>query len=448
MRPHERVALGVPGILLPAAGVDLPRWAVIACDQFTSEPEYWEAVKRFVGDSPSTLNMIFPEAYLGKPGEEERIAATRAAMRDYLARGIFREVEGFVYVERRVGSATRRGLLACLDLEAYDYRPGAASLVRATEGTILERIPPRVKIREGAPLELPHIMVLIDDPEDTVIGPLAGAAGRMERLYDFELMMDSGRLTGYLAADWERSVVEALEKLADRTSFKARYKLSDERPVLLYAMGDGNHSLATAKTIWERTKSRLRNGEGAPDSPLRYALVELVNLHDPALVFEPIHRVVFGIAPERVPAADWERSQGRARAFFRRLDSFEEMRDLVDGQRGLPHRIGTVDGSGFGLIEVREPETNLPVGELQRFLDGFLKSGGAREVDYVHGAETVVQLGRRPGNAGFYLPAMAKHQLFRTVILDGILPRKTFSLGAAKEKRFYLEARSLAKERA
>ncbi|MBM3298240.1 MAG: DUF1015 domain-containing protein, partial [Candidatus Aminicenantes bacterium] len=423
----DRLALSVPDILLPAEGVDLTRWAVIACDQFTSEPEYWEEVRRFVGPAPSTLNLIFPEAFLGKPGEEERIASIRAAMRDTLARGLLRADRGFVYIERQTGARTRRGLLACLDLEAYDYAPGSLSLIRATEGTILDRIPPRVKIREGAPLELPHIMVLFDDRADTVIGPLAEARDRLEKLYDFELMMDSGRLAGYRigAGAIEDGVMRALESLADPEAFRLRYGVPKEKPVLLFAMGDGNHSLATAKAIWERTKRN--DPQGAVRSPLRHALVELVNLHDPALVFEPIHRVVFGVGHD--PVEEWKRSESGEGVVFHPVAGLEEMRRRVDAGIGRSHKIGVVRPEGFGVLEVNEPSAQMPVGSLQGFLDRFLEQGGAREADYVHGAEIVSQLGRRPGNAGFYLPAMAKDDLFRTIILDGVLPRKTFSMG-------------------
>lgn len=444
MRFYERIALGVPTVLLPAENIDLTRWAVIACDQFTSEPEYWESVRRFVGDAPSTLNLIFPEAFLGKPGEEERIASIRAAMKDYLSRGVFRPAEGFVYVERRVGERTRRGLLAALDLEAYDYTASSTSLIRATEGTILDRIPPRVKIREGAPLELPHIMVLIDDPEDAVIGPLAKSRSALEKLYDFELMRDSGRLAGYRVGDMalEEAAVKALEKLAVPASFRLRYGLTSERPVLLFAMGDGNHSLATAKSLWEKTKKT--SPQRAPISPLRHALVELVNLHDPALVFEPIHRVIFDVAAGRDPAKDMARASSPGSVVFDRLSSLEEMRKRVGDRSGGSHKIGLVSGEGFGLLEFKEPKSQLAVGTLQPLLDRFLREGGARDADYVHGAEALVSLGRRPGNAGFYLPAMAKQDLFRTIILDGVLPRKTFSMGEAREKRFYMEARKIS----
>ncbi len=444
MRKFDSLAIGVPEIVLPKPGTDLPRWAVIACDQFTSEPEYWQKVEEFVGDAPSTLNLIYPEVYLGDPEADARIERIRDHMRRYLESGNFRASEGFVFVERWTGSGIRKGLVACLDLEVYSYQKGSTSLIRATEGTILSRIPPRVRIREGAPLEVPHIMVLIDDPGDTVIGPLSAGKGRLEKLYDFELMMGAGRLTGFLVADQdlEKSITESLRILSDRDHFIGKYGLDPGTPVLLYAMGDGNHSLATAKTIWDKTKEQADDKAAFVTSPLRHALVELVNLHDPALCFEPIHRLLIDIAHGKNLIGDMEKLY-RGKFRYHECQSAAEIMGLVDGQKGSPHRIGLVTPSGFGALEVFDPETNLPVGTLQNFLDNFVQEGGARDIDYIHGTDSLLRLGSRPNSAGFYLPAMDKNELFRTVILDGALPRKTFSMGEAKDKRFYMEARKL-----
>jgi hypothetical protein len=444
MRVHESLAIGVPDILLPRPGTDLSKWAVIACDQFTSEPEYWQKVEKFVAGSPSTLNLIFPEVYLGEAQADARIARIREHMKLYLQKPVFNETEGFVYVERRTRSGVRKGLLACLDLEHYDFEKGSKSFIRATEGTILSRIPPRVKIREGAPLEIPHIMVLIDDAENAVIGPLTAKKAGLKKLYDFELMMGSGRVSGYRVneAGLENGVISGLQALADPQVFALKYGLQRGTPVLLYAMGDGNHSLATAKTIWETTKEKAKDRGAAMRLPLRFALVELVNLHDPALVFEPIHRVIFGLAPERNLIGDMEKYY-RGRFRYAECQSTEEVMAMVDRQKGSPHRIGLVTSAGFGAIEVFDPDSNLPVGTLQNFLDHFMEEKGAREIDYVHGTEPVVRLGTKSGGAGFYLPAMDKSELFKTVILDGALPRKTFSMGEAAEKRFYIEARKL-----
>ncbi len=445
MRTYGSIALGIPEILLPKAGIDLEKWAVIACDQFTSEPEYWHKVEELVGDEPSTLNLIYPEVYLGENDPGARIRHIREHMNLYLEEDLFDQFEGFVYVERQTRKDTRKGLMACLDLDHYDYRKGSSSLIRASEGTILERIPPRVKIREGAPLEVPHIMVLIDDPENTVIGPLSQKRERMEKIYDFELMMGSGNLSGYRVQDpnLEEGVLKSLEALADPEAITEKYDLSPRTPVLLFAMGDGNHSLATAKTIWEKVKENAQNRALISHSSLRYALVELVNLHDDALAFEPIHRVLFGLDPERNILDEMKTFYpGRCQAV--ECSNAEEMTEAVESQESSLQRIGFIRPDQFWVIEVTNPDFNLPVGTLQSFLDVFLEDSGAREIDYVHGKETAIQLGKKEDSAGFYLPAMDKHDLFKTVILDGALSRKTFSMGEAWEKRFYMEARKLS----
>jgi hypothetical protein len=451
MRRYETAGCAVAEVLVPARGVDLQKWAVVACDQYTSQPDYWHDVDRFVGDAPSTLRLIFPEVFLNLGEPERRIAAIREAMGRYLDSGVFAPYDGLVYVERDVtpprhGGARRirRGLVLCLDLERYDYSKGSTSLIRATEGTIVERIPPRIKIREGAPIESPHIMVLIDDPGDTVIGPVAARKAEHAALYDFDLMKSSGHLTGYGVRDraLEASTIAALERLGDAEVFRAKYGLAADVPVLLYAMGDGNHSLATAKAIWERTKEQAGDPATVMDAPTRYALIELVNVYDEALVFEPIHRVLFEVRQGRDPIDEMGRAFGE-RLEVSQVASVEAMRARVDALEPGVHRFGVVRPGRIDVVSVTSPETNLAVGTLQGFLDPFVKGGGAREIDYVHGTDTVADLGAKPGNAGFYLPAMSKHELFRSVILDGALPRKTFSMGEAWEKRFYLECRAL-----
>ncbi|MCC6994716.1 MAG: DUF1015 domain-containing protein [Deltaproteobacteria bacterium] len=448
MRIHDKLGLGVPEVLLPKPGIDLHKWAVIACDQHTSEPAYWSEVAALVGDAPSTLHLVYPEVYLGEAAPEARIERIRATMRRYYDDGVFVATPGFVYVERSIAGRVRHGLMVCLDLEQYDFRVGSHSPIRATEGTILDRIPPRVKIREGATVELPHIMVLIDDPDNHVLGPLTAARERLPVLYDVELMLGSGHVSGRRVDDpaLEAGVVAALTELARPEVFAARSGVPAGTPVLLYAMGDGNHSLATAKTIWERAKERAAGpAERAAllaSSPLRHALVELTNLHDHALEFEPIHRVLFDLARD-LPAALAEHYPGRTR--FIPLGSFDAVRLRVDAQHdGSVHLVGLVTASAAGVLEIDRPGHNLPVGTLQPFLDAFMQTKGAREIDYVHGADAVTRLGSRPGAAGLYLPAMRKQELFRSVALDGALPRKTFSMGEAHEKRFYLEARRIA----
>lgn len=437
MKTYPDLGLLIPEIYLPKPGIDLYRWATIAVDQFTSQPEYWEQVETIVGDAPSTFRITLPEIYLEQPGVEERIQTIQQTMREYLDAGLLQPREGLIYVERTIGGKTRKGLMLALDLERYDFSKGSASLIRATEGTIVERLPPRIKIREGAPLELPHILVLIDDPGRTVIEPLAATKGSLEKLYDFDLMLDSGHLTGYAVPD-ESGVVEALRQLARPEVFAAKYGVSPDLPVLLFAMGDGNHSLATAKAIWDDKRNKCLVGM---DHPSRYALVEIENVHDEALEFEPIHRVLFGLTTDIYAAL--EAAFGANYAYCP-VESAAAMVAAVDAGAPDGQRVGFVGGGrGFGVVEIRNPSTNLAVGTIQAFLDPFLKAGGAEKIDYVHGADVTVRLGSQPGNVGIYVPGMSKGDLFKTVILDGALPRKTFSMGEAREKRFYVEARKI-----
>lgn len=438
MKNYPDIAVQIPDILLPEKGTDLNKWAVIAVDQFTSEPEYWEQVEAIVGDAPSTLRITLPEIFLEQPDEAERIQSIQQTMRQYLDAGILEPHEGLIYLERTAAGKTRSGLMLCLDLERYDYSKGSTSLIRATEGTIVERLPPRMKIRNGAPLELPHILVLIDDPERTVIEPVGAAKDRLKELYDFDLMLGSGHLTGYAVDDpaLEEGVIAALRGLAQPEAFASRYGLDPDTPVLLFAMGDGNHSLATAKATWEQMKAEV-----GMDHPARYALIELENVHDEGLEFEPIHRVLFGLTSDI--HAELESAFG-SRFSSVSVSSAEEMIQAVEAGDPEKHLIGLVDSErGFEVVEISSPEANLAVGTIQNFLDTFLEEGHAEKIDYVHGADVTIRLGQQPGNAGIYVPGMAKDDLFKTVILDGALPRKTFSMGEAREKRFYVEARRI-----
>jgi hypothetical protein len=438
MKTYDKIGVQIPRVWLPRPGTDLHKWAVIACDQFTSQPGYWQSVEEIVGDAPSTLRLVFPEVYLEGADAEARIQHIQSSMQQYLADGLLVPHEGMVYVERRVGGKLRRGLVLALDLECYDYNKGSQSLIRATEGTIIERLPPRIRIRQGAALEVPHILVLIDDPNRTVIEPLGEAKDQLTPLYNFELMLDSGHLEGFGVEDpdMEAQVVRALEALADPAQFAQKYGVDSKQSVLLFAMGDGNHSLATAKAIWEQIKPQV-----GMEHPARYALVEIENVHDEGLTFEPIHRVLFGL--QRDVLADIRAHFGADYAYSPVAGKLE-MTFKVDAAAGqVPQQIGVVTPQGFGVISLAKPTANLPVGTLQTFLDGFLKQGGAEKIDYVHGSDVVCQLGAQPGNVGFYVPGMEKGELFKTVILDGALPRKTFSMGEAHEKRFYMECRKI-----
>ena len=412
-------------ILLPK-DCEYSKWSVVPCDQYTSQPEYWQRVAEHVGRAPSTLRLILPESCLEGPNVETDIMEINNTMSRYLRDGRFVEHPGALfYVERILDNGkVRRGLMGMVDLEQYDYEPGAESLVRATEGTVLSRIPPRVAVRKNAPIELPHVMLLADDPDKTVIEPLADQTEDMTLLYDFDLMEGGGRLRGWeLTQDQKEQVVQALAALADPAAFRARYHLKEDLPVLLFAVGDGNHSLATAKECYERQK-KLTPREQWDSLPARYALCELVNLHDDSLEFEPIHRVLFGVDPKQLLA------------------------DLLAAYPGAHygagegHQITYVLPGERGILTVPHPTAQLEVGTLQTFLDQYLEAHGGK-IDYIHGEDVVEQLVQQPDSIGFLLPGMGKDQLFPTVIFDGALPRKTFSMGEAHDKRFYLEARKI-----
>ncbi len=411
-------------ILLPQ-DCDLSKWSVVACDQYTSQPEYWERVERYVGAAPSALHLILPESSLEGPNVEQDITEINLTMAHYLREDRFRTYpDSLIYVERTLdGGKVRHGLVGMVDLEQYDYEPGASTLIRATEGTVLTRIPPRVKVRKNAPIELPHVLLLTDDPQKTVIEPLAAQTEAMEEVYDFELMERGGHIRGWrLNQAQMETVAAALTALAQPETFEKRYQ-APGKPVLLFAVGDGNHSLATAKACYERQKEFVPQEQWA-DLPARYALVELTNLHDASLEFEPIHRVLFGVDPKAL------------------LQDFLAAYEGAHLGQGEGHVIEFLHAEGAGRITVPHPTAQLPVGTLQSFLDDYLPAHGGR-IDYIHGDEVARGLGRKEGNLAFLLPAMEKRQLFPTVIFDGVLPRKTFSMGHANDKRFYLEARKI-----
>ena len=415
---------GPADILLPQ-NCDLTKWSVVACDQYTSQNDYWERVAQTVGDAPSTLKLILPESQLEDGHFEEHVANINRTMDAYLDQGLFRSLpNALIYVERWLDNKKlRRGLVGVVDLECYDYNAGSSSLIRATEGTVITRLPPRVAVRRNASLELPHIMVLVDDPDKQLIEHLTYETDRMEEVYDFDLMERGGHITGYLVPeDLQADVCEILNTLARPHDFARKYDAKG-KPVLLFAIGDGNHSLAAAKAAYEEKKQHTPQEQWA-DLPARYALVELVNLHDESLEFEPIHRVCFDV------------------------DADELMKDFLAAYPGAHygegegHTITYVFDTEVGKITIPKPTAQLPVGTLQDFLDQWMQTHSGR-IDYVHGDDVTWELGRKPGNIGFLLPAMGKDELFKTVIFDGALPRKTFSMGEAHDKRFYLEARKI-----
>ena len=421
----DGLPFGPADILLPQ-DCEYAKWSVVACDQYTSQPEYWQRVEEYVGRAPSTLRLILPESCLEGPNVETDIMEINNTMSRYLREGRFVEHPGALfYVERTLDNGkVRRGLMGMVDLEQYDYEPGSSAPIRATEGTVLSRIPPRVAVRKNAPIELPHVMLLVDDPDKTVIEPLSAQTASMPVLYDFDLMERGGHLKGWeLTGEQQAQVARALSVLADPAKFNARYGTKDEA-VMLFAVGDGNHSLATAKECYERQK-RLTPPEQWANLPARYALVELDNLHDGSLEFEPIHRVVFGVKPEEL------------------LNALLAYYPGAKEGAGAGHRLPYVYGEAQGTITIPDPAAQLPVGTLQNFLDWYLAQHKGVRVDYIHGEDVVRKLAAQPEAIGFLLPAMGKEELFPTVIRDGVLPRKTFSMGEAHDKRFYLEARRI-----
>lgn len=434
-------AFRLPRICLPRPGLDLRKWAVIACDQYTAEPAYWQRVADEVGDAPSTLHLIYPEAFLGERDGAARIGRIQAAMRDYLARGLLVDHDGAIYVERRVGDRVRRGLMLELDLARYDFRTGSTSCIRPTEQTIVARLAPRIEVRRGAALELPHILVLIDDPEGTVIEPVAAARDRLPPLYDTALMFGGGHVTGHAvpAAVAERAC-RALDALADPAAFAARHGLPSGTPVMQFAVGDGNHSLATAKAIWDEMA-----GRAPADHPGRHALVEIENIHDPALRFEPIHRLIFGVRADlRAKLAE----AFGARLRLRELPSAQALAEAVRQAPSSTQAAGLIGpGPRWTLLELSDAPSTLAVGSLQPLLDRWVEDRLVGELDYVHGDETLARLAAQPDRAGLHLPALDKGALWRMVVREGVLPRKTFSMGEAHEKRYYVEARRLEPER-
>lgn len=406
-------------ILLPNKNIDLEKWTVIACDQYTSDKNYWDSVEDFVSTSPSTLRLTLPEIYL-EEDTFKRINNINNTMLEYLNNNIFTEYKDTMfYIERTLSNnKIRKGIITAIDLEEYDFKEGSNSLIRATEKTIIERIPPRVKIRENASLELPHIMLLIDDQEKDIIENIN--TSNLDKLYDFELMNNSGHIKGYKLDEEEINKINLkLDKYLDKETFNKKYN-TNNKDVLLFAVGDGNHSLATAKTCYENLKQTMSKEEYL-NHPSRYALVEIVNLHSNSLEFEPIHRVVFNVDINDI---------------LTKLNNYYEITETSEGQA---FKIITKDEEK--ILYIKNPKSNLSVGSIQIFLDEYLKDKTSK-IDYIHEEEAVKKL-ITENNIGFIFDTIDKNELFKTVILDGSLPRKTFSMGISNDKRFYLESRKI-----
>ncbi|MEG0258049.1 MAG: DUF1015 domain-containing protein [Christensenella sp.] len=417
----------IPKVLLPAENVNLEKWACVACDQFSSQPNYWKNVEKFVGNAPSALNITLPEVLLEDENVSEYIASLKDTMRVYLQDGILTELpRGAVLTERHIGGKVRKGLLLAMDLEQYDYKTENKPLLRATEQTVLSRIPPRVEIRRGAAVELPHIMLLIDDEADSVIGPLHMQRNTLPKLYDFDLMMDGGRVEGWLVNNpkLEEGFVSAIDALPKRDNMQ-------------FCVGDGNHSLATAKAIWDEAKEGL-DAEERESSPLRYALCEVINLRDSAVEFMPIHRVMFGVNPA-----------GCVQYIVERLRERGKQAKLVFGrwrtktEDNGTYQIPFLYRDGAGRIIIENPTHPLAVGEVQEIFDEYIATNSSAHIDYIHGDDAFAELAKQYDNIGFYFDSMDKSEFFDMIVKCGVLPKKTFSLGEAAEKRYYLEGRLL-----
>ena len=409
-------------ILLPDFGkVDGTKWASVACDQYTSQKEYWDEAYRFASDSYTTLDLMLPEAYLDR--ESELIPEINQHMKIYVDHVLREHKNTVIYLERtQADGRVRCGLVGCVDLEEYDYSKGSETLIRATEGTVLERIPPRVAIRRGAAIEMPHIMILIDNPGRTVIDPIAAKKDSYRVAYDFDLMAGGGHVKGYFIDEADFGDINlALEELATAEEMRRKYHV--EASPLLFAVGDGNHSLASAKALYEEIKAEI-GAEAALEHPARFALCEIVNLHDTALDFEPIYRVVFGVDREE---------------FKKELCSYT---DGLGGDADA-QEIELICGDSREKLEIAHPVSQLAVGTVQKFLDDYVKAHPETEVDYIHGEDTVLSLAQKENTVGILYGGMTKDMLFKTVICDGALPRKTFSMGHAPDKRFYLECRRI-----
>ena len=418
-------------ILLPAAGVPLDPWACIAVDQFTSQPEYWQRAEHLADGKPSTLHIVLPEAYLGTPQEAERLESIRRTMEEYRKSVLTRKVHGYVYVERtQMDGTVRQGLVGAVDLDSYDYAKGSKPAIRPSESTVVERIPPRLKVRRGATLETPHVMMLADDADCTLIEPIGLMKNQLPPLYDGELMLGGGHLRGWAVEDPAliAQIDSALAALADPAAFARRWPAAKGQQPMVLAVGDGNHSLATAKAYWEELKPTLSE-EQRRTHPARWCLAEVCNVHSPAIEIEPIHRVVFGVGAKELYAAldAWDQQQG----------SSTTMSD---------QRLRLADAHGESAVALANPPAPLTVGSVEAFLADFLPAHPGVTVDYIHGESTALALASDPAKpaTAILLPDFAKADLFKGVVLGGVLPKKTFSMGHAEEKRYYLECRQIA----
>lgn len=456
-------------ILLPNDGIDMEKWSVIACDQFTSQADYWDAVEKYVADAPSTLNVVFPEIYLGTTTKQERIKYINNTMDIYLADGTLKQAvtDGYVLVERTTESGVRLGIVGLIDLEDYDFDPKNKTLVRATEGTVISRIPPRVKIREHAAIELPHVMLLVDDPVDGQNGELCrnesqentaniaavkhgiiesvyAIRGTLRKLYDTELMQEGGHIRGYAIEG------EAAKQLTE--AFEAKQKSCGG---FLFAVGDGNHSLATAKTCWENIKKSGKfTEEQLKTHPARYALVEICNLHSEALEFKPIHRLLTNVDvkdmlsffEDEITKQGLESAEGDEIVFEYVESGNDDSAKQANGNEAASENNVvncTASIRTYG-INITNRGDRLPVEILQGILDKYLETHDNVSIDYIHGDEALHGLVQETKGCGIFLQSIDKSTLFPAINAGGVLPRKTFSIGEANEKRYYMECHKIS----
>ncbi len=434
MKTFEKYGVQIPEILLPK-DVDLSTWSVIACDQYTQDKDYWKKAAEKAGKNPSALNLIFPEVYLNEADKEDRIRLIKKTMKDYLDSKIFDSSEEAVYIERKTEyGRVRKGLVISIDLEKYEWKPDSKAFIRATEATVPERIPPRMKIRNGAALELPHIMLLANDSSDSLIGGCGQLAKKSEPIYDGDLMQNSGHITG-----WAVCGKEAEDLIENALASLAKKGTDSDGNTFLFAVGDGNHSLATAKAVWDLHKETLSESE-RKTSPVRFALVEIVNIYDEGLTFEPIHRVIFNQDSGKLISFVQEKLGGELKTF----SDEKELESFVADKSAKGARYGFIAGGQLCVLDTEI--TDLAIAALQPVLDEYLDANSSdkkNDIDYIHGTEDVVKLGKKPAALAVLLPPIAKDSFFATINGRGPLPRKSFSMGEASEKRFYVEARRL-----
>ena len=408
-----RNIIKVPKILLPKKGTDLSKWAVVACDQYTSEVEYWEQLKEVVGDEPSTLNMIMPEVYLHS-NRTDITSSINSNMDKLIQEVFFTEVESFILVKRTQSDGNvRLGLMIAVDLEAYEYTPNNQAPIKATEKTIVDRLPIRIEVRDNASLEIPHVMLLMDDVDGEIIEKLYADSDDMEKLYDFDLNMSGGSITGYKIAD-NNAVLDTFAEFMSETRMNVRY---DSDSGIVFAVGDGNHSLATAKECWNNIKDTLTDDE-ILSHPARFSLCELVNLHDESLVFEPIHRLLIGAGEDFVT----------------------QMTNSLSGEARVRVRF---DDNCYSVAVAENPSDAIK--DIQDFIDNYKAEHPEIIEDYIHGDNNLRELVKKHNSVGIFMPTLSKDGFFDFVVRRGVLPRKSFSMGEANDKRYYLESKKIVK---